>query len=98
MKTLLISLATVATLLAHAAFAASTSNSAGDVRVFDPNKQALFGSTVLDLEPTAAVSGVVSDQVFTGTQLINGRDADVRYTIEGGQQTILSMIFRSSDR
>lgn len=99
MKTFLITLATASTLIAGAANAASTSNSDGEVRVFNPNQQTLFDGAALDLEPTASINAMSADgQVFSGTQMINGRDADIRYTIEGGEKNIISKSFRSSDR
>lgn len=98
MKTLMITLATAATLIAGAANAASTSNSEGAVRAFNPNVQTLFGGAALDLEPTASIGGVSAGQVFVGHELVNGREATVRYTLDGGQKNIISKSFRSSDR
>lgn len=98
MKTLLITAATVATLFAGAAHAASTSNSDGDVRVFNPNPQTLFGGAALDLEPTASFGAVSSDQVFAESTFINGRSAEIMYTLDAGEKNIVSIVYRSSDR
>ncbi|MEM0899345.1 MAG: hypothetical protein AAGI92_05285 [Pseudomonadota bacterium] len=100
MKTLALTIAAAATVLAGAAHAASTSNADGEVRVFNPNPQTLFGSSALDLEPTASVGGVAAaaGQVFSGRETINGREANIRYTIEGGERNIISKSFTSSDR
>ncbi|MGB7432239.1 MAG: hypothetical protein WA921_07200, partial [Ahrensia sp.] len=70
----------------------------GDVRAFDSNPQTLFGGAALDLEPTASIGGVAEGQVFTGLEVINGRDAEIRYTLDGGVKNIISKSFRSSDR
>ncbi|MGB7431525.1 MAG: hypothetical protein WA921_03560 [Ahrensia sp.] len=96
MKTLLITLATAATLMAGAAHAASTSSSTGDVRAFDSNPQTLFGGAALDLEPTASIGGVSEGQVFVEQQFINGREANVRYTLDGGVKNIVSKSFTAS--
>lgn len=98
MKTLLITIATGVTLFAGAALAASTSNSEGDVRAFNPNQATLLQGAALDLEPTASIALASADQVFVGTELINGRSAEIRYTIDGGEKNIISKTFRSSDR
>lgn len=99
MKTLLITLATAAALLANAAYAADTSSSNGNVRSFDSNPQTLFGGRGLDREPTASIgSAVSSGEVFSGIERIHGREAHVRYTIQNGKKKIISKSFRSSDR
>lgn len=99
MKTLMLTLATVATLVAGAAHAADTSGSNGEVRTFDSNPQTLFGGLTLDREPTASIGSAVSaGQVFTGIERIHGREANVRYMIVDGQKKIISKSFRSSDR
>lgn len=99
MKTLLITLATTVTLIAGAANAASTSNSEGTVRVFNPNVQTIFGGGALDIEPTASIGyAAVAGQVFTDQEVIGGREATVRYTLDGGVKNIISKSFRSSDR
>ena len=97
MKTLALTIAAAATVLAGAAHAASTSNADGDVRVFNPNAQTLFGGAALDTEPTASIgAGLSSGGVFTEEVNVNGRRALIRYSVEGGQKNIISKSFRSS--
>ena len=98
MKTLALTIAAAATVLAGAAHAASTSNADGDVRVFNPNAQTLFGGAALDLEPTASIgAGVSAGQVFTAEETVNGREVLIRYTLDGGERNIISKSFQSSD-
>jgi len=102
MKTLTLTLAAVATLMAGAAHAASTSSSTGEVTAFNPNKQVLFGGPAnvggLDLEPTASIGASTQGQVFTADTVINGRDVMIRYKVEGGERVILNKSFHSSER
>ena len=94
MKTLALTLAAAATLIAGAANAASFGND-DNLRVHNPNKQTLFGGAVLDAEPTASVVAVAGEQIFTTQEFINGREATVKRDASGA---IISKSYTGSDR
>lgn len=90
MKTLLIALVTTAA-LATGAHAANTSFSDGDgfVRMHK----------TLDREATASIGAVAAaNQVISGEQRINGRQFNIRYTVNAdGSKNIISKSAQSSN-
>lgn len=97
MKTFLLTIAALSTLVASAAFAASTSNSEGKVHLFYPHEQVALQNGALDPEPTASIGVALTNEIFNSSQRINDRDASVRYTFDGGKQTIIAKTFRTID-
>lgn len=102
MKTLALTLA--ATLVAStSALAANSSYSTGDGSYLNrgPVTETLFGGN-LDMESTASIGAVDivdTNQIFTRSEFINGRDATVKFTLGAdGDRNIISKSFRSSDR
>jgi hypothetical protein len=94
MKTLALTLA--ATLIAStSAFAANSSFSNGDGSY-------LQNGGNLDREATASIGSVDvidTNQVFSRNEIINGRDATVKFTLgTDGERNIISKSFRSSSR
>lgn len=93
MKTLLITIATLATLMASAALAGP----AGDVRVLTPLKQGALQNAALGIEATDFVGARGTNKFMTGAQRINAYKVPKLFTFDGGKQTIIAKAFRSSD-